>query len=115
VEENLRARASEAVQGETIIVREVEQALGWLDEQEAVPAVIRLRKKAEAIRTQELAKLFARLGTVSDAERVAIEAMASSIVNKLLHGPIVRVKQQSQSKGGAQYLQALRELFGLDE
>jgi glutamyl-tRNA reductase len=115
VEENLRARASEAVQGETIIAREVEQALGWLDEQEAVPAVIRLRKKAEAIRTQELAKLFARLGTVSDAERVAIEAMASSIVNKLLHGPIVRVKQQSQSKGGAQYLQALRELFGLDE
>ncbi|MGH8060167.1 MAG: hypothetical protein ACREOH_23500 [Candidatus Entotheonellia bacterium] len=52
---------------------------------------------------------------MSDTDRMAIEAMASSIVNKLLHAPTVRVKQQSQSKGGAQYLQALRELFGLDE
>jgi len=115
VEENLRARESEAAQGETIIAREVEQMLGWLDEQEVVPAVIRLRKKAEAIRTEELAKLFSRLGPISETERMAIEAMASSIVNKLLHAPTVRVKQQSQSKSGAQHLQVLRELFGLDE
>lgn len=115
VEENLRARESEAAQGELIIAREVEQVLGWLDEQEVVPAVVRLRKKAEAIRNEELAKLFSRLGPISDTDRMAIEAMASSIVNKLLHAPTVRVKQQSQSKGGAQYLQALRELFGLDE
>ncbi len=115
VEENLKAREREAALAETIVLREVEHELRWLDEQEVVPAVIRLRRKAETIRDQELARLFSRLGHLSDAERVAIEAMASSIINKLLHSPIVRLKQESQAKGEARYVQALRELFSLDE
>jgi glutamyl-tRNA reductase len=115
VEENRRAREREAMLAETIIRREVEDVLKWFDEQQVVPAVIRLRRKAEAIRHQELEKLFAKLGPLSNSERQAIEAMSSSIINKLLHSPIVRLKQESQAKGGGRYLQALRELFGLDE
>jgi glutamyl-tRNA reductase len=115
VEENRRAREREAILAEAIIRREVEDVLKWFDEQQVVPAVIRLRRKAEAIRHQELEKLFAKLGPLSASERQAIEAMSSSIINKLLHSPIVRLKQESQAKGGGRYLQALRELFGLDE
>jgi len=115
VDENRKARGREAVVAETIIAREVEEALQWFDEQQVVPAVIRLRRKAETIRNQEIQKLFARLGPLPEAERQAIEAMASSIINKLLHTPIVRLKQESQVKGGGRYLQALRDLFSLDE
>jgi glutamyl-tRNA reductase len=115
VEENRKAREREAAVAETIIAREVEDVLKWFDEQQVVPAVIRLRRKAETIRNQEIEKLFARLGPVSDSEREAIEAMASSIINKLLHTPIVRLKQESQARGGGRYLQALRDLFSLDE
>jgi glutamyl-tRNA reductase len=115
VEENRKAREREAVLAEAIITAEVEDMLKWFDEQQVVPAVIRLRRKAEAIRHQELEKLFSKLGTLSDGERQAIEAMSSSIINKLLHTPIVRLKQESQAKGGGRYLQALRDLFSLDE
>jgi glutamyl-tRNA reductase len=115
VEENRKAREREAAVAETIIAREVEDVLKWFDEQQVVPAVIRLRRKAETIRNQEIEKLFARLGPVSDSEREAIEAMASSIINKLLHTPIVRLKQESKARGGGRYLQALRDLFSLDE
>jgi glutamyl-tRNA reductase len=115
VEENRKAREREAAVAETIIAREVEDVLKWFDEQQVVPAVIRLRRKAETIRNQEIEKLFARLGPVSDSEREAIESMASSIINKLLHTPIVRLKQESQARGGGRYLQALRDLFSLDE
>lgn len=115
VEENLRERQREAAVGETIIAREVEQVRRWLGEQEVVPAVIRLRSKAETIRDQELAKLFSRLGHLSEAEKTAIEAMASAIINKLLHAPIARVKRESASKGAAGYLKALRDLFSLDD
>jgi glutamyl-tRNA reductase len=115
VEENRKAREREAMLAEAIIAREVEDALKWFDEQQVVPAVIRLRRKAETIRNQEIEKLFARLGPLPNAEREAIEAMASSIINKLLHTPIVRLKQESQAKGGGRYLQALRDLFSLDE
>jgi glutamyl-tRNA reductase len=115
VEENRKTREREAAMAEAIIAREVKDALKWLGEQQVVPAVIRLRRKAEAIRHQELEKLFAKIGPLSDGERQAIEAMSSSIINKLLHTPIVRLKQESQAKGGGRYLQALRDLFSLDE
>jgi glutamyl-tRNA reductase len=115
VEENRKAREREAALAETIIAHEVEDVLQWFDEQQVVPAVIRLRRKAETIRNQEIQKLFARLGPLPDAERQAIEAMASSIINKLLHTPTVRLKQESQAKGGGRYLQVLRDLFSLDE
>jgi glutamyl-tRNA reductase len=115
VEENRKTRQREAALAETIITREIEDVLQWFDEQQVVPAVIRLRRKAETIRQQELEKLFSKLGPLSDSERQAIEAMSSSIINKLLHSPIVRLKQESQAKGGGRYLQALRDLFGLDE
>jgi glutamyl-tRNA reductase len=115
VDENLKARQRDAALGEAIISREVEDTLAWFDQQQVVPAVIRLRGKAEAIRNRELEKLFTKLGEVPAHERAAIEAMASSIINKLLHAPIVRLKQESQSTGGTRYMQALRDLFGLDE
>jgi glutamyl-tRNA reductase len=115
VEENRKAREHEAALAETLIAREVEAVLQWFDEQQVVPAVVRLRRKAETIRHQELEKLFSKLGPLSDSERQAIEAMSSSIINKLLHTPIVRLKQESQAKGGGRYLQALRHLFSLDE
>jgi glutamyl-tRNA reductase len=115
VEENLKARQREAVLAEAMIKREVDDVMRWFDEQKVVPAVIGLRRKAETIRNQELEKLFAKLGPLSEADRGAIEAMASSIINKLLHTPIVRLKQESQSTGGMGYLQALRDLFSLDE
>jgi len=115
VVENRTARQREAALGEMLVAREVEHALRWLDEQEVVSAVVRLRRKAETIRTRELAKLFSRLAHLSDADRIAIGGMASSLVNKLLHTPIVRVKQESQSRGNTGYLQALRHLFSLDE
>ena len=115
VEENRKSRERAAALAETIIAREVEDVLQWFDQQQVVPAVIRLRRKAEAIRQQELEKLFSKLGPLSVSERQAIEAMSASIINKLLHSPIVRLKQESQAKGGGRYLQALRDLFGLDE
>jgi glutamyl-tRNA reductase len=115
VQENLKARQREAALGEMIVEREVEEVLRWFDEQQVVPAVIRLRRKAEAIRNQELDKLFTKNGSFSDAEREAIEAMTSSIINKFLHTPIVRLKRESQSQSGSRYLQALRDLFSLDD
>ena len=69
VEENRKTREREAALAETIIAHEVEDVLRWFDEQQVVPAVIRLRRKAETIRQQELEKLFSKLGPLSDSER----------------------------------------------
>ena len=36
------------------------------------------------------------------------------VVDKLLHTPTVRVKELASGPGGAEYAEALRELFALD-
>jgi len=44
----------------------------------------------------------------------ASTAMDGAIVGKLLHEPIVRLKEKAAADGAAGYVRALHELFGLD-
>ena len=45
----------------------------------------------------------------------AVDALARSLVQKLLHEPTVRLKDAAGSARGALYADALVELFGLPE
>jgi glutamyl-tRNA reductase len=86
----------------------------WLRSLEVVPVVTALRRRAEEIRTAELARTEPRLRTLTDEERSEVERLTTQIVNKLLHEPTVRVKEAA-SEGTEAYAEALRELFALDE
>jgi glutamyl-tRNA reductase len=77
-----------------------------------VPAISSLRARAEEIRSAELAKLGRRL---SDDERAAVESATAQIVNKLLHVPIVRLKEAAVTADGVVYAETVRHLFGLEE
>ena len=43
-----------------------------------------------------------------------MESLTTQIVNKLLHVPIVRLKQAAATEGGG-YVEVARHLFGLGE
>jgi glutamyl-tRNA reductase len=43
-----------------------------------------------------------------------VETLARVVVNRLLHEPTLRIKAAAEKGGSYVYLQALRELFGLD-
>ena len=93
VEESLSGRRGEAIRAEEIVAAEGERFHDWLVALGSVPAITSLRERAEAIRRGELAKASARLSDLSDAERSAVESVTSQIVNKLLHQPIMRLKE----------------------
>jgi len=63
----------------------------------------------------ELRRAESRLGQLTDAQRQAVEALASRIVEKLLHLPTVRMKQAAAAADGVVYAEAVRHLFGLGE
>ncbi len=114
VAESLAGRRREAERAETIVAAEAVRFREWQASLDVVPAIASLREHAEAIRTAELAKAEARLGGLSESERRTVESLTSQIVNKLLHGPIVRAKEAAALEGVG-YADALRHLFGLDE
>jgi glutamyl-tRNA reductase len=114
-EENLRERGGEAPKAEAIIDEEVESFLRWLAALEQVPVIVALREKFEEIRQRELEKsLSTTLRGMGEKERQALEDMTMAMINKLLHDPVTRLKQQGGEDDGV-YAQALKKLFGLGE
>ncbi len=79
------------------------------------PLIRALNERGDRVRATELARIAPRLQSLSEPERQAVEALARGIVAKLLHEPIVRVKEMTATPGTADvHARALAELFGLD-
>jgi glutamyl-tRNA reductase len=112
VAETLAGRRQEAERAEELVAAEAERFRAWQASLDVVPAIASLRARAEEIRAAELARLGQRL---SDAERAAVESATAQIVNKLLHLPIVRMKEAAVTADGVIYAETVRHLFGLEE
>jgi glutamyl-tRNA reductase len=113
-EANAEERRRETVRAESIVQEEVERFGGWLAALEAVPTIRRLRGRAEAVRQAELARWAGRQD-VSEAELRGVEALTRAIVNKILHAPVSRLREQAERDEGLACLQAARVLFALDD
>ncbi|MDA0738597.1 MAG: glutamyl-tRNA reductase [Nitrospirae bacterium] len=114
IEQNREERRAESVKAEVIAHEEVEVIQKWLQSLVATPTIVALRKRAEDIKQAELAKAFHRLSALSDQDREAVEGLASAIVNKLIHGPLVALKSATQSSNGSVYIDAARRFYDLD-
>lgn len=112
--DNLGERAREAEKAETIVVEEVEAFVRWLGHLEVVPTIVALRGKVDGIRRAELQKTLNQLKDLGPREREALEVMTTALVNKILHTPIARLKQQDR-QAETFYVDAVRILFNLEE
>jgi len=115
VESNLEGRQKEALKAEEIVSEELTAMNKWLKSLEVVPTITALRTKADEIRRVELNKFLSKLGGLTPEQRETIEGLAASIVNKLLHSPLVVLKDEARSENGALYADAVRRLFNLDK
>lgn len=111
---NADERRRETMLGEAIVLEEQQRFDGWLLALQAVPTIRNLRARAEAIRLAELQRALARL-SLGEHERQAVEALTRSIVNKLLHAPVSRLRAEAEREEGLAYLEAARVLFALDD
>ena len=98
VHETARGREAEFARAESIAVEEAARFREWLATRDVAPTIASLRERAEAIRRGELAKASPRLAGLSERERNAVESLTSQIVNKLLHEPIVRLKEAAAAE-----------------
>jgi glutamyl-tRNA reductase len=114
VDENMAGRHAEAQKAESIIAGEAEQFQAWYDTLEVVPTIVSLREKAEAIARAELERSSGWMQRLGDEERANVEAVVSAVVNKILHDPIVGLKEETQ-EGALSYVAAIRRLFKLGE
>jgi glutamyl-tRNA reductase len=72
-----------------------------------------LHERAEAVRQGELERFAARLASLDETQRAAVEAVTKGLVAKLLHQPSVRLKEDAGSPQGERNAAAVRDLFDL--
>ena len=111
---NQQEREKEARKAEKIIEEEVAHFLRWMDNLEVVPTIRQLREHADAIRKAELQKTLGKLKELSDKDKQAIDRLTQAIVNKLLHGPSVMLKQTEQNGAGSAVVETIRKMFDLE-
>jgi glutamyl-tRNA reductase len=114
VNERLDLRREAIPAAEEIIAEYVERFENWYRSRAAVPVIARLTQKAEAIRVAELERLFARCAGLGERERMLVTGMTMTIVSKLLHSAILKIREQATSDR-AEALSSARVLEDLFE
>ena len=110
---NRSVRKAEARHAEAIIEEEIQRFARWLGTLDAVPTIAALRQRADAVVDHVLRENAARWESLSPRDRERVEAVARSVASRLLHEPTLRLKGSAGDESYA-YLQALRELFGIE-
>ena len=93
-----------------------EETNRFLDQQSArkvAPLIAEFREGAEEIRQLELKRYEAKLESLTDEQRDAIESLTQGILGKILHDPSVSLNEAAGSPRGERLADALRELFNL--
>jgi glutamyl-tRNA reductase len=114
VDANRELRMKKADEAEAIVGREVESFRRRLATQDAVPTIVELQSRLEEIRAAELEKCLRRVGPVTTEQREAIEILSTQIINKILHYPILQLKEGPEEPQERESLRkTIRKIFGL--
>jgi glutamyl-tRNA reductase len=113
VRENLARRTSEVARAERIVTEEIEKFGAWLRSRGAIPTVVALRQRFEAIRRSELERLEFKLSTLPPDARARVDEITHLLVEKLLLTPTEQLKAVGDAETVAAYAEALTRLFAL--
>jgi glutamyl-tRNA reductase len=116
VDERLGFRRQAIPAVERIIAEHVDRFESWYRSRATLPVIARLTQKAEAIRAREVQRLLARCPEFDERERTLIVGMSMTIVSKLLHSAILKIRDKAGVDRDAALSDArtLNELFDLN-
>jgi len=112
IDVNLRSRRAAALEAEALIDLQVTHYLDWRRALVASNPLAGLRRDAEGQRDEVLAKARALLAGGRTPEQ-ALEFLAHTLTNKLLHAPSANLRAAAQ-RGDADLLRAAERLFDAD-
>ncbi len=113
VEVNKSERQKEADRAGRIVEEETITFQHWMEGMAVKPTIVELREKAGAIKQAEIDKTLAHLSGLTSEQTQSIEAMASAIINKILHNPTRYLKSEACSYDQQTRIDLVRDIFGL--
>ena len=111
VDHNLKARQEEAAEARGLIEGEVARFVSALRTLDAAPIIRDLRARADVTKAQTLEQ--ARRMLAAGKQDEALEFLANTLTNRLLHSPS-RSLRLAAEQGDAALIDAAHKLYGLD-
>ncbi|MGQ9504327.1 MAG: glutamyl-tRNA reductase [Thermogutta sp.] len=113
---NREARGRELPHAEKLVAQEVASLVGELRRCTVGPVIQQLRKDWESVKERELQRLFNKLanldrGNLDPAVQAEIRLAFDRLVNKLLHPPLLSLREYSQDGIGQEMIELVRKLF----
>ncbi|MBW3607784.1 MAG: glutamyl-tRNA reductase [Actinobacteria bacterium] len=113
VAHTISVREAEALRAESIVEEEIKRFAAWLGTLAVQPTIRALREYGDAIVEQVLAENAPRWEQASARDVARAEAIARTVMNRLLHEPTLRLRTMAEGRSHGR-LQIMRELFGLE-
>lgn len=96
VEMNKVARQQAALEAKTIIDKQVQDYMDWVDSQPTIQSICLFREKMNKIREQELSKAIQLLRKGVDSELI-MRQLAHNLTQKFMHEPTIRLKEATRT------------------
>jgi glutamyl-tRNA reductase len=113
VQENLSRRTAEIQHAEAIVSEELVRFASWQRSRGAVPTIVALRQRFDAIRRSELQRLEGKLAGLPPDARARVDEVTRLLVEKLLLDPTEQLKALPDEETQASYTEAVNRLFRL--
>lgn len=115
VENNLEQRSKESVKVEGMIREEISAFQLWFKTLGVGPVIRALQEKAAIIHQETMDSLIKKLPDLDERELLVIRKLSKSMVNQMLHDPILRIKEMAAEKHGDEALRTFSNIFALEE
>jgi len=111
---NMQERAKEAEKVGEIIGEELASFRQWQHEQEAIPLILKLRKKAMNMQSSLMQNLVNKVPHLTEKDVHTVNKLTMTMINQLIHEPIKQAKEMASEDEAALYLEAFSRIFGLE-
>ncbi len=115
VESNVNFRRREGEKVEELIKQEIIEFQQWYRLLGVSPVIRALQEKAALIHKETMDSLLNKLPNLDERELKVINKLSKSIVNQMLHDPILRVKELAVERHGDDAIKMFSHLFALEE
>lgn len=115
VETNLAKRRKEAAVIEKMIAEEQREYLHWYATLGVAPLIRGLQEKTASIHQQTLDSLLRKLPDLDERQIKVIRKLTKSMLNQVIHDPILRVKELAADKRGEAAMNLFVQMFDLED
>jgi glutamyl-tRNA reductase len=107
-------RRAEIEQAELLAAHAAQAIARWLRVRAISPVIVEMRRQADAVRALEMHRVARQLAGLTPEQHAAVAHLTEAIVNKLLHGPTVALREAAAGCTSADASERVLDVLRLD-